>query len=104
MEAAKKQTVAWGEKAPRYNLHDGAMGQANQGGEAIDSHSTTQVTEWWSGRFASQGMDKSLKAKENNDLGLGEDSYKPCDAWPKRSHVAMQIICYSGFVLYSSLS
>ena len=95
---------AWGEEAPRDSLHDGAMGQANQGGEAIDSHNTTQVTEWRGGQFASQGMDKSPKAKENNDLGLGEDSYKSCDAWPKCSHVAMQIICYGGFVLYSSLS
>ena len=37
-------------------------------------------------------MDKCPKAREDNELGFGEDSFKSCDAWPKWSHITMQII------------
>ena len=75
-KANKRMSNAWWTEAPWDGLQIGAMGQVNQGGGAIDSRSTTQVTEWRSGRFSSQRMDKSPKAREDNELGLGEDSFK----------------------------
>ena len=41
------------------------------------------------------------KEREDNELGLGEDSFKTCNAWLKRSHVAMQIF-HSRWVSFHS--
>ena len=54
--------------------------------------------------FLSQKMDQCPKAKEDNELGLGEDSFKTCNSWPRQSHIAMKIIFHGGFVPIVSLS
>ena len=56
------------------------LGKLTREEQAKDSHSTTQVTER---PVISQKMDECPKAREDNELGFGDDPFKSCDAWPK---------------------
>ena len=60
---------------------------------------------WQSGSFSEQRMDKSPKAREYNELGLGEDSFKTCKCKAQmkpRRHT--NYLTHSGFLSIVSMS